>query len=195
MKSASIVAGLAVLACAQFFTAPPALADRDLAFEQKSMQWMKQTREIDEAVKANRLEVAERILKTVISDRINYNLDLSSERGQLAHIYESMGKNDQAEALYKINLQTREAQDGINGYTVQSALNDYADFLDKRGRKDEAKVLRDRANAIELAANKEGEELERKEREREHATRAKRTHHNKTTHATAFPTYPSPERG
>jgi len=195
MKSASILAGLAVLACTQFCTLPPAQAERDLAFEQKSMQWMKQGREIDEAVKANRLDDAERLLKTVISDRVNYNLDLSAERQQLAHVYESMGKNDQAEALYKINLQTREAQDGINGYTVQAPLNDYADFLDKRGRKDDAKVLRDRANAIELAANKEGEELERKEQAREHAARGTRTHRNKSTHATAFPTYPSPERG
>lgn len=156
----SCVALLALLPAIQ--ASPPVLAERDMAFEQKSMQWMKQTREVDEAIKAGKLKEAESILKSIISDRINYNLDLSAERSSLARVYELMGSHDQAEALYKINLRTREEQDGVKAYTLEFPLNEYADFLEKRGRKGEAVSLRDRANAIELAANKEGEELGKK---------------------------------
>lgn len=139
--------------------------ERDLAFEKKSMQWMQETKQADDAVKAGKLEDAARIYRTIISDRIQYNLDLSQERSSLAHVYEAMGKNNEAETLYKINIKTREGQDGAQGYTVEFPLNEYADFLDKNGRKDEAKAIRERANAIETAANKQGEELEKKEKQ------------------------------
>lgn len=139
---------------------------RNLAFEKKSSQWMLQTRDADDAVKAGNLSEAEKIYKTIIADRINYHLDLSSERYALAHLYESQGKNEMAEALYKINLKQREEEDGAKGYTVQFPLNEYANFLDKTGRKDEAKTLRDRANAIELAANKQGDEELQKSKQR-----------------------------
>jgi hypothetical protein len=164
VRRSNLAAIIALLLSGQSF-AGAALAQRDLAFEAKSLQWMKQTRQADEAIKAGKYPEAEGLLKSIIADRINYNLDLSSERGSLAHVYEAMGKNDQAEALYKINLKTREAEDGPKGYTLEYPLNEYAGFLDKVGRKDEAKAIRDRAAAIETAANKEGEELEKKEKQ------------------------------
>jgi hypothetical protein len=157
--------GVAVAVVAGHCCMPdPAFAGQDPAFEQKSLQWMKQSRQVEEAIKAGKLSEAETILKSIISDRVNYNLDLSAERSSLARVYEAMGKNDQAEALLKINLKIREQEDGMQGYTLEFPLNQYADFLDKIGRKDESKAMRDRANQIELAANKEGERLSREEK-------------------------------
>ena len=124
---------------------------------------MNETRQVDEAIKSGKLAEAESILKSIISDRVNYNLDLSAERSALARVYALMGKNDQCEALLKINLKTREDQDGMKAYTLQFPLHEYADFLDSVKHQDVAKSLRERANAIELAAAKEGERQEKKQ--------------------------------
>lgn len=141
----------------------PAFSEsRDLAFEAKSALWMLEYKQYDEALKAGNYDAAEKIVRTIIADRINYNLDLSRERSSLAHIYEQNGKDEQAEALFKINIKTRQGQDGEKGYTLIYPLNEYADFLDKKGRKDEAKSLRDRAEAIEKSANEEGQAAQKK---------------------------------
>ncbi len=122
---------------------------RDLAFEKKSMQWMLQTKQASDAEKEGRLDEAEKIYKTIISDRINYHLDLSQERGYLAQIYSKEGKTKDAEALLLINISQRESEDGKKGFTLVYPLNEYADFLEKTGRVEEAKTQRQRANQIE----------------------------------------------
>jgi hypothetical protein len=149
----------------RFCAGEPACAQRDLAFEHKSMQWMQMTRQVDEAIKTGKLTEAESLLKSIIADRLNYNLDLSAERSSLARVYAAMGRTADCEALLKINLRTREDEDGVQGYTVLFPLNEYADFLDRQGRKPEAALFRNRAYAIELAANKQGAELEKKQKQ------------------------------
>lgn len=123
--------------------------DRDLAFEKKSLLWMQQTKQASDAESSGKLDEAEKIYKTIIADRINYNLDLSQERGYLAKIYAKEGKTKDAESLLRINISQRESEDGKNGFTLVYPLNEYADFLEKTGRGEEAKVQRDRAKKIE----------------------------------------------
>lgn len=144
---AKIVIGTLIALCV--VTNAIAKEDRDLAFEKKSLLWMQQTKQASEAESSGKLDEAEKIYKTIISDRINYNLDLSQERAYLAKIYAKEGKTKDAESLLRINISQRESEDGKSGFTLVYPLNEYADFLEKTGRVEEAKVQRDRAKKIE----------------------------------------------
>jgi tetratricopeptide (TPR) repeat protein len=119
----------------------------------KSGKWMEQTQQAEQLSKKHKFEEPEAIYKKILAERKELGLDLSGQQNTLGWFYANWGKNDLAEQQFKDQLASVEENAGLNEMMLCYPLEEQAKFLDKVGRKDEAKKLRARIKTITAAAN------------------------------------------
>jgi tetratricopeptide (TPR) repeat protein len=151
-KKRNILAAYCFVVSMLLVGTPVQAASQSQTIMKKSAVWMKICQQASKLTKEQKYAEAELLYKQIICDRVNLDLDLNAQRSDLAQLYAKSGKPEEAETLFKINIRTREQQDGPNGYTLMYPLNEYAGFLATQGRATEASQLKDRVQAIELKA-------------------------------------------
>lgn len=128
-------------------------ADQKEQVKLKSAKWAQANQKADALANAKKTAEAEEIYKTILSERKQLNLDLLPAYDKLANFYMTHSRNSDAEHAYKEMLLDREKRSEGNDLDLIFPLNQYAYFLDKIGKKNEAKVLHDRVHAIQKEAD------------------------------------------
>lgn len=117
----------------------------------KSGEWMLDTEKAEKLTKKHKFAEAEALNKKILAERESLKLDLSAQQNALAWFYASWGKNDLAEAMFNAQLESVKSNAGLDDMQLCYPLEEHAKFLERIGKKGEAKKLRDRAAAIRLA--------------------------------------------
>lgn len=117
----------------------------------KSGEWMVATQKADQLNKQHKFAEAEALYKKVLEERKALGLNLSAQQNGLAWFYANWGKNDLAEQLFNDQFATVEKSALLDEMQYCYPLEEHAKFLEKIGKKDEAKKLRARVAAIRAA--------------------------------------------
>ncbi len=153
-KKATMVFLSPLLLSALWLQALPAPAtdrnpEQDEQVKLKSAKWGIEDQKATALLKAGKYQEAETIYKKVLDERRALNLDLFTEQDSLGQLYLKWGKKDEAEKVYQEMVADREKMSGEGSQDVIFPLKQYADALDKTGKKEEAKKARLRAQAIQ----------------------------------------------
>jgi tetratricopeptide (TPR) repeat protein len=117
----------------------------------KSGEWMVATQKADKLNKQHKFAEAEAIYKKILDERKALGLDLSAQQNALAWFYANWGKNDLAEQYFNEQFATVQKNALLDEMQYCYPLEEHARFLEKIGKKEEAKKLRARVAAIRAA--------------------------------------------
>lgn len=155
MKFKSIALSISLCLSASAVTAAAFAADLTPAQQEevqiKSGEWMVQTQKADKLNKAHKFAEAEAIYKKILNERKDLGLDLSAQQNGLGWFYANWGKNDLAEQAFNDQFASVQKSALLDEMQYCYPLEEHAKFLDKIGKKDEAKKLRARVAAIQAA--------------------------------------------
>ncbi|CAN5201734.1 hypothetical protein BH10CYA1_BH10CYA1_49160 [soil metagenome] len=117
----------------------------------KSGEWMVQSQNAFQLNKQHKFAEAEAIYKKILEERKELGLDLSAQQNGLAWFYANWGKNDLAEQYFNDQFASVEKSSLLDQMQYCYPLEEHAKFLEKIGKKNEAKKLLARVAAIRLA--------------------------------------------
>lgn len=117
----------------------------------KSGEWMVESQKADQLNKQHKFAEAEAIYKKILDERKELGLDLSAQQNGLAWFYANWNKNDLAEQYFNDQFASVEKSALLDQMQYCYPLEEHAKFLERIGKKDEAKKLRARVAAIRLA--------------------------------------------
>ena len=156
LKSTALT--LALLLLVAPMQAAPADHTLDKQVRQKSADWMKAELKARQLTDAKNYKAAIAIYKDVLEQRSRLGLDLMTEGMALAELYEKAGDYKQADAMFKDTIAQREKSSGDESDTLTYPLQQYAQFLKRRGNK-EAAAIEKRIAFIAAQQNKAPREL------------------------------------
>lgn len=119
--------------------------------EIKSGEWMVATQKADQLNKQHKFAEAEAIYKKILDERKALALNLSAQQDGLAWFYANWGKNELAEQYFNDMLAGIQKSAGLDEMQYCYPLEEHAKFLEKIGKKDEAKKLRARVASLQAA--------------------------------------------
>jgi tetratricopeptide (TPR) repeat protein len=117
-----------------------------------SPKWMKLRQQADQATEKGMFADAEANYTQLLKERFDLGLETVAERTALADMFVKSGNAKKAEEMYRGVVAEREQKYGQNDWLVVFPLNNLAMFLEKTGRAEEAKQIRDRVAVIEKSA-------------------------------------------
>jgi tetratricopeptide (TPR) repeat protein len=123
--------------------------DQSEQIKLKSGKWSEQDMKAEALMKKGKYQEAETIYKQKLDERQSFGGDLFPEYEHLGALYLKWGKKEEAEKTFKDMVANRESLDGPNELQVVYPLKEYADCLEKNGKKTEAKAIRAHAAAIQ----------------------------------------------
>lgn len=147
-----VLAALLIVTCSSAEAADQNSAQSE-QIKLKSAKWMERRQQSDDLAKHGKFQDAETLIQRTIDERKQLGLDLLSEYDSLGQLYMRWGKKAEAERTYEQMVAEREKQAGSDDLTVCYPLRQYANCLEKNGKKAQAKDLRNKAAAIEKEAN------------------------------------------
>lgn len=115
----------------------------------KSARWAQLREKAEVLGKGQDKAAACALYEQIIAERQALGLDLAAEYALLGELLTDMGRESEAEAVYKKMLVAREALNGPDDSQVVFALNEYAKCLEHFQRKPQAAKLRARVSQIE----------------------------------------------